>query len=252
MKMEYVANIRAELNGYPGPEKLILKQGDFTDRYAAITLTMDGSPVQIGAGVSVQVNLEKPDGTQVMADENIEILEDGTLKVQILPQMSAAAGSGHLEVALYRQGALLSTAVIDVLIYPSAISMVKVASSNEYQVLIDALAQIAPAIDAEEERKQAEILRNQNEATRQQNETLRENATSQAIEEMDFLVEDIQGKLERGEFRGDSGVVVPISGLFTLSGDEDGNLYAYYADGSTPPQFEVDDTGNIYYITPDN
>ena len=50
--------------------------------------------------------------------------------------------------------------------------------------------------------------------------------------------------------RGDSGVTVPISGLFTLSGDADGNLYAYYADGSTPPSFEVDTSGNIYYITP--
>ncbi len=55
---------------------------------------------------------------------------------------------------------------------------------------------------------------------------------------------------ERGE-RGDSGVTVPISGMFTLAGDEDGNLYAYYTDGDTAPEFEVDKNGNIYYVTPD-
>lgn len=56
-------------------------------------------------------------------------------------------------------------------------------------------------------------------------------------------------KGEQGE-RGDSGVTIPISGLFTLSGDTDGNLWAFYADGSTPPAFETDIEGNIYYITP--
>lgn len=56
---------------------------------------------------------------------------------------------------------------------------------------------------------------------------------------------------EKGD-RGDSGVTVPVNGLFTLSGDADGNLWAYYADGATSaPEFEVDDDGNIYYITPD-
>ena len=44
--------------------------------------------------------------------------------------------------------------------------------------------------------------------------------------------------------------MVPVSGLFSLAGDEDGNLWAYYADGDTPPEFEVDENGNIYYVTP--
>lgn len=55
---------------------------------------------------------------------------------------------------------------------------------------------------------------------------------------------------EKGE-RGDSGVVVPVSGMYSLAGDEDGNLYAYYADGDTAPAFETDMNGNIYYVTPD-
>ncbi len=58
-------------------------------------------------------------------------------------------------------------------------------------------------------------------------------------------------KGDKGD-RGDSGVVVPASGLFTLSADEAGDLYATYADGSTPPVFEYDaTTGNVYYVIPE-
>lgn len=58
-------------------------------------------------------------------------------------------------------------------------------------------------------------------------------------------------KGDKGD-RGDSGVVVPVSGLFTLSVDETGDLYTAYADGSTPPEFEYDAaTGNVYYVTPE-
>lgn len=273
--MEYIAEITADLSGYPGTEKLLMKQGDFTDRYVEVTLTRNGVPVTIGAEITPRVAMSKPDGTQVYTDENIQVLEDGTLKIQVMPQMSTAAGQGQMEIGLYRQNALLSTAVIDVLIYPSAVSMLKIASSDEYQALVDALGQIAPAIDEEKKRQAAEAERIQNEIVRQRQEAERERITDAAIENVNFTVQDMIDRRDSGEFdgekgdtgpqgpqgiqgpkgdkgdRGDSGVTVPISGLFTLSGDEDGNLWAYYADGSTPPQFETDESGNIYYITPE-
>ena len=77
------------------------------------------------------------------------------------------------------------------------------------------------------------------------------------------VAEDLISRRDAGEFKGEpgepgqqgppgeSGVVVPTSGMFTLAGDADGNLWAYYADGGDPPAFEVDEDGNIYYITPD-
>ncbi len=64
----------------------------------------------------------------------------------------------------------------------------------------------------------------------------------------------IQGaKGEKGDKgdRGDSGVVTPISGLYALTGDEDGNLYAVYADGDEPPEFETDEEGNVYVVLPE-
>lgn len=61
-------------------------------------------------------------------------------------------------------------------------------------------------------------------------------------------VQGLQGeKGEKGD-PGESGVTAPASGFFTLSGDADGNLWAHYADADNPPQFEVDESHNIYYV----
>lgn len=269
--MNYIAEIRADLDGYPSTEKLIFKQGDFVDRYAIITLTKDGVPVQIGAEVTPRVHMEKPDGTQVMADENVQILEDGTLQVQILPQMSTASGAGKLEIGLYRQGAYLSTAVIDVLIYPGAISMIKVASSDEYQSLIDALAQIAPAIDAEKERKSAEEERIKNEIVRQRQEVERERLTEQAVEEVNFTVQDMIDRRDSGEFDGEKGdtgpqgpqgiqgpqgppgengtaaVVTLDPGMFALTVNGEGHLILTHNTSDPVPPLQVAD-GHLKYI----
>lgn len=61
----------------------------------------------------------------------------------------------------------------------------------------------------------------------------------------------IQGPTGPAGPPGESGVVTPSAGWFTLAGDADGNLWAYYNDTDTPPKFETDADGNIYYITPD-
>lgn len=40
--------------------------------------------------------------------------------------------------------------------------------------------------------------------------------------------------------------------IFQLEVDSDGNLWAIYADGSTPPKFDYDNiTGNLYLVVPD-
>lgn len=61
----------------------------------------------------------------------------------------------------------------------------------------------------------------------------------------------IQGPVGPAGPPGESGVVTPTAGWFTMAGDADGNLWAYYNDTDTPPKFETDADGNIYYITPD-
>ncbi len=56
---------------------------------------------------------------------------------------------------------------------------------------------------------------------------------------------------EKGE-KGDTGstISVPVSGLFNMGVDSDGNLWAYHSDSDKIPEFQYDSsTGNLYYIT---
>lgn len=51
---------------------------------------------------------------------------------------------------------------------------------------------------------------------------------------------------------GESGVTTPVAGWFTLSVDDNGDLWAYYADTETEPPLEYnEDTGELFYIVPD-
>lgn len=56
---------------------------------------------------------------------------------------------------------------------------------------------------------------------------------------------------EKGE-KGDTGntISVPVSGLFNMGVDSDGNLWVYHSDSNKVPDFEYDSsTGNLYYVT---
>lgn len=56
---------------------------------------------------------------------------------------------------------------------------------------------------------------------------------------------------EKGE-KGDTGntVSVPVSGLFNMGVDSDGNLWVYHSDSDKVPELQYDSsTGNLYYIT---
>ena len=70
-------------------------------------------------------------------------------------------------------------------------------------------------------------------------------------------VSSLEEKVAAGDFNGadgapgESGVTVPTSGAFTLSGDAEGNLYCYYTDESNPPSFETEENGDIYINIPD-
>lgn len=56
---------------------------------------------------------------------------------------------------------------------------------------------------------------------------------------------------EKGD-KGDTGstISVPVSGLFNMGVDADGNLWVYHSDSDKVPEFQYDSsTGSLYYIT---
>jgi hypothetical protein len=65
-------------------------------------------------------------------------------------------------------------------------------------------------------------------------------------------VSDLEGKKFKFDFhnlKGDSGIQAQTAGWFTLSVEANGNVYAEYPDGTNPPPLEIDEDGNIYYVT---
>ena len=123
----------------------------------------------------------------------------------------------------------------------------------------------------EESRAAAEKERQQNEESRAAAEKERQQTAKDATEKANMagstaekIAKEVEEKLKNGELKGEkgdkgdtgekgatgeSGVTMPANGMIALSGDENGNLWCYYADN--PPRFEKDETGNIYYILPD-
>lgn len=56
---------------------------------------------------------------------------------------------------------------------------------------------------------------------------------------------------EKGD-KGDTGTTIsaPVSGLFNMGVDSDGNLWVYHSDSDKAPEFQYDSSsGNLYYIT---
>ena len=125
----------------------------------------------------------------------------------------------------------------------------------------------------EENRVAAEEIRQQNEESRAAAEKERQQTAKDATEKANMagsaaekIAKEVEQKLKNGELKGEkgdkgdtgekgatgeSGVTMPANGMIALSGDENGNLWCYYPDADNPPQFETDDTGNIYYTLPD-
>lgn len=67
--------------------------------------------------------------------------------------------------------------------------------------------------------------------------------------------EGIQGprgeKGDKGDV-GESGIYTPVSGMYALSVDDEGNLWAHHADGEKGPEFEyMEETGELYFVTED-
>ena len=57
-------------------------------------------------------------------------------------------------------------------------------------------------------------------------------------------------KGEKGN-TGESGIAALTNGFFTLSVDDNGDLLCHYTDTSTPPTFNLDDSGDLYIVVPD-
>lgn len=200
---------------------------DYVRGTNAVPIYFEFQDYDIPEGASAKVFVMKPSGKAVY---NICTIFGREVRVEVTTQMFIEEGLNLMQVQITKNDQSLVTYMQPVQVHKNFVEGDATESKNEAGWIEQYIQGMIEATEnAEEAAKAAEQIK----------DTLEEK-----LKNGDFVGE----KGEKGD-RGDSGITVPISGLFTLSGDEEGNLWAYYADGDNPPQFEYDEeTGDIYYI----
>ena len=115
------------------------KQGDKASREVICMLANQGVPYTPEEGVTANVALRKPDGMVVL---NPATIEGTTAKFTLTQQMLIKSGAATCEIQLINADQLLSTAVLIVMIEPSACDMDAIESSPEYQTFVEALQRV--------------------------------------------------------------------------------------------------------------
>lgn len=147
--MNYDTTITLDLSGEQRSAPVAAKQGDKDTRYIFAQLLAHGQPYTIPTGVTARVAMTKPRGQCVLNDA--EIIGTNTVKITLTEQMLIDAGEARAEVMLYSGDTMLSSAVFDVVIQPSAYNRDAVESSPEYKTFVNALGEVETATDAAEQ-----------------------------------------------------------------------------------------------------
>ena len=241
----------------PYPLPIMEAQQNNIGRGALVTLTAQGAVIT-PTGESIQLYAKKPDGTisylactltgsQIECDFTNQMLAlPGMVQVEL--QMIGGSSGAETEI---------TTPIFCVKVNPSNIDEGAIESSNEFTALVEALAEV-------EDLKKNGLKGDPGEAatikvgkvttlpTGSQAVVENSGTTSAAI--FDFSLptgpQGIQGPEGPQGPAGENGVTTLISGFINFAVDENGDLYVYYADGDTPPNFYYDEsTGNLYYDT---
>lgn len=192
------------------------KQLDSSSRYVQITCTRKGKKVVLDATSGALIACKKPDGYYVLND--CEILEDGTVLVELTQQMLAVDGKCVADLLIFSgkfgdevdiAGLLLTddgdgnvtiTGTNDVIqiisdnglsllttmsfyinVLRSVVAGSKIESSYEYDALIDGLLQLQDAKANEFMRQENETERMEAEIARKESEALREMEVDTAV-----------------------------------------------------------------------
>ena len=220
----------------------------------AVPIYFEFRDYDIPEGASAKVFVLKPSGK---ATYNICAIFGQEVRVEVTTQMFIEEGLNLMQVQIAEDGLTLVTYIQPVQVHKNFVGGDATESKNESDWINEYIQNMTEVTERAEEAAQgAEEIKALLEQKLQDGDfTGATGATGPQGPQGERGPQGPQGPAgprgEKGD-RGDSGVTIPASGLFTLSGDEAGNLWAYYADGNNPPQFEHDEeTGDIYYIIPE-
>lgn len=128
------------------PYTVQAKQGDVNTRYIECTIIDNQQDSTIDGAVSAMYSLRKPDGTQVV---NKATIKNNQVIIVLTAQCLTVAGRCPCEVTFYdRDKNQLSSITFYVNVQPAVFEKNLVASSSEYNILLDAIEDATSATNA--------------------------------------------------------------------------------------------------------
>ena len=203
----------------------------------------------IPTGTTASVFVQKPSGKAIQDVGSVNASDD-TVTVNTTAQMTAEAGDALIQIQLKNGGSDVFTFNYPMFVSRSATPINSESGSPLIDEYLEKIEEATLAAETVTEEITTKLHNGEFSATVNIGETVTgvpgttasvsNSGTSQnAI--LDFTIP--------AGVKGDSGVMAPASGFFTLWVDsETGNLYCDYTDGDAPPQFELEDNGDLYMV----
>lgn len=223
-----------------------------------MTQGTDGIPIafllrdyELPKDATALVYVQKPSGNQVLEAAEVNT-EQNEIVIHTAKQMTAEPGESSIQVQIIDGEKNVFTFSYPLIVSASSAPINSTTGSNLLDKYIKDMKQAtADAVEAtntiETKAESGEFT-----ATIEIGETITGPAESvAAVENLgDKQNAILQFTIPRGK-QGESGVMVPTAGMFTLSVDsETGNMYCDYV-GDTAPVFELEENGDLYYTIPE-
>lgn len=153
--MNYTRSLTLDVNLEGEMPALRVKQSDINSRFVRIRLRKDGEDYSPDSLMQILFRCRKPDGHAVILDSMYEDSEegryfvilnnDGTITVELVPQVSAVPGKCYCDICLLKNGKVLSSIPFLISVVPMPDIADTITSADEFHILSEALTDIASA-----------------------------------------------------------------------------------------------------------
>jgi len=222
----------------------------FTQGTDALPVEFQFKDWEIPAGVTASAFVTKPSGKGVQSGATADYVDNSVI-VDVDAQMVAEVGTSYMQLQLSKDEKNVFTFNQPISVKKSA---TQINSENGSAFLDEYIKKCDTAASA------ADAARENIEQTAQSggfSATIRIGKTETGPPNTAATVENV-GTVKDAVFnfvipsgpQGLSGITAPSAGMFTLIVDSaTGNLYVDYPDGTEPPEFVLEENGDLYFVT---
>ncbi len=148
-ELNYTIIAKASLSGNM-IQTVKAKQGDQQSRFVKTTILKDAQePYIIPDGITAWVAFKKPDGTQVFQEAIVTGASEVTF--ELTKQMLAVPGKAMAEIILKKEDAILSTAMLKVMVLEQILDGERIESEDDYQGLLETIGKAESAAEKAEQ-----------------------------------------------------------------------------------------------------